>query len=159
MSHEQITQALESLNQRLADLEATNRNLANRNQELVAAADYAPAPVVKPPKLNPPASFDGTSSQYRTFITQVTTAFITNPNGIANDMMKIRYCYSYLSSRAADWATPILEAPDRHQETLATWESFKAALRSNYGPVDQVRNSSKALMKVLQLIILLSLMS
>jgi hypothetical protein len=156
MSQEQITQALDSLNQRLVDLETTNQNLAHQNQALLAAAANAPAPVLapasaaKPPKLNPPTPFDGTASQYRTFMTQVTTVFAINPAGFNDDQIKIRYCYSFLCGRAANWATPILEAPERHVATMATWESFKTALRANYGPVDQVRNSSKALMKLQQ---------
>lgn len=157
MSQEHLTQAFESLNQRLSSLETTNQNLATRNQELAAQLAAAPPPPAqaqvsapKPPKLNPPTPFDGKAANFRTFMTQLTTVFQIQAASFVDDQIKIMYCYSYLSGRASLWATPIIEEPQRHALIRASWEAFKAALATTFGPVDQATTSAAAIRNLTQ---------
>lgn len=146
------------LNQRMATMEKTNQRLAAQNEKLTVQIAQAPPQVplaqvqvqAKPPKLNPPSPFDGTSTLYRHFVIQLTTMFNVNSQSFSSDALKILYCFSFLTGRAALWATPMIENPDRHPAIMATWNAFKTALGTTFGPVDQASTSAAALRALTQ---------
>ena len=75
------------------------------------APPHTPAPVpptpVEPrtraPNLNPPKPFDGTRSQYKTFMTQLTLVFNSDPTQYPTESSKIIYATSYLSGTTGSW--------------------------------------------------------
>ena len=117
--------------------------LANGIRQRLGAA--APAPATAPttqrdraPKLNPPKPFDGTRSEYKTFIMQLNLIFNSDPDrytGPNADNAKIAYAASYLSGSAKEWFQPHVNETTG-VITLPTWASFVAALKAAFDDPD-----------------------
>ena len=90
------------------------------------------------PKLNPPKPFDGTRSDYKTFIMQLNLIFNSDPDrytGTNADNAKIAYSASYLSGSAKEWFQPHVNETTV-TITLQTWASFVAALKAAFDDPD-----------------------
>ena len=115
--------------------------LANGIQQRLTAS--APAPAITPapttprdraPKLNPPKPFDGTWSEYKTFIMQLNLIFNSDPDrytGANADNAKIAYAASYLSGSAKEWFQPHVDKTTG-AITLPNWASFVAAQKAAF---------------------------
>ena len=90
--------------------------LANGIRQRLGAAAPAPAAPIAPttqrdraPKLNPPKLFDGTRSEYKSFIMQLNLIFNLDPDrytGTNADNAKIAYAASFLAGSAKEWFQP-----------------------------------------------------
>ena len=117
--------------------------LANGIRQRLGAA--APAPATAPttqrdraPKLNPPKLFDGTRSEYKSFIMQLNLIFNSYPDrytGTNADNAKIAYAASFLAGSAKEWFQP-----DVNETTGAisypTWTEFVSASRAAFDDPD-----------------------
>ena len=113
------------------------------NLRLAASAPVA-APMNTPtqrdhaPKLNPPKPFDGTRSEYKTFIMQLNLIFNSDPDrytGPNADNAKIVYAASYLSGPPKEWFQPHVNETIG-TITLPTWANFVAALKAAFDDPD-----------------------
>ena len=117
--------------------------LANGIRQHLGAA--APAPAIAPttqrdraPKLNPPKLFDGTRSEYKSFIIQLNLIFNSDPDrytGANADNAKIAYAASFLAGSAKEWFQPHVNETTG-AITLPTWASFVAALKAAFDDPD-----------------------
>ena len=117
--------------------------LANRIRQRLGAA--APAPTTAPttqrdraPKLNPPNLFDGTRSEYKSFIMQLNLIFNSDPDrytGANADNAKIAYAASFLTGSAKEWFQPYVNETTG-AISFPTWTEFVAALRAAFDDPD-----------------------
>ena len=123
--------------------------LANEIRQRLAAAAAAPVPTTTPtqrdraPKLNPPVPFDGTRSEYKTYIMQLNLIFNSDPDrytGTNAGNAKIAYAASYLSGSAKAWFQPHVNEITG-AITLPTWASFVAALKAAFDDPDAYRTA------------------
>ena len=87
--------------------------LANGIRQRLGAAAPAPAAPIAPttqrdraPKLNPPKLFDGTRSEYKSFIMQLNLIFNSDPDrytGTNANNAKLAYAASFLAGSAKEW--------------------------------------------------------
>ena len=90
------------------------------------------------PQLNSPKPFDGTRSEYKTFIMQLNLIFNSDPDrytGPNADNAKIAYAASYLAGSANEWFQPHVNETTG-AITLPTWASFVAALNAAFDDPD-----------------------
>ena len=119
--------------------------LANRIRQRLGAAVPAPsAPIVpttqrdRAPKLNPPKLFDGTQSEYKSFIMQLNLIFNSDPDrytGTNADNAKIAYAASFLAGSAKEWFQPHVNETTG-AISFPTWTEFVAALRAAFDDLD-----------------------
>ena len=119
--------------------------LANGIRQRLAAS--APATATIPahtptrnqaPKLNPPKTFDGTRSEYKSFIMQLNLIFNSDPDrytGNNADNAKIAYAASFLSGSAKEWFQPHVNETTG-AISFPTWTEFVAALRAAFEDPD-----------------------
>ena len=118
--------------------------LANGIRQRLASSAPASIPTTTPthrdraPKLNPPKPFDGTRSEYKTFIMQLNLIFNSDTDrytGVNSDTAKIAYAASYLSGSAKEWFQPHVNETTG-VITFPTWASFVAALKAAFHDPD-----------------------
>jgi hypothetical protein len=100
------------------------------------ARDQTPT-ILTEPKVPLPEKFDGSRQKLRGFLNQLTLLFTLNPTRYANDQIRIAITGTLLTGDALQWYNPLLESPKKHSETLASWESFTAAMKSTFGELDK----------------------
>jgi hypothetical protein len=137
---------LNSLTERLATVEAANVTLT---QQLTVLTVPVSAPVlpesILEPKIAAPTAFDGTAKDLRSFLVQIELMFHVNASRFTSEESKIFTVASYLTDKALAWMTPILEKPNSFSDILQSWATFKAALKTTFGPVDQASISANAI--------------
>ena len=82
------------------------------------------------PKLNPPKTFDGTHSEYKSFIMKLNLIFNSDPDrytGSNADNAKIAYAASFLSGSAKEWFQPYVNETTG-AISFSTWTEFVTAL-------------------------------
>ena len=113
-------------------------------QRLAASAPATPTvPAHTPtrnqaPKLNPRKTFDGTRSEYKSFIMQLNLIFNSDPDrytGNNADNAKIAYAASFLSGSAKEWFQPHVNETTG-AISFPTWTDFVAALRAAFQDPD-----------------------
>ena len=118
--------------------------LANAIRQRLASSAAASVPTTTPtqrdhaPKLNPPKPFDGTRSEYKTFIMQLNLIFNSDPycyTGVNSDTAKIAYATSYLSGSAKEWFQPHVNETTG-AIAFPTWTNCVAALRAAFDDPD-----------------------
>ena len=119
--------------------------LANGIRQRLGAAAPAPAAPIAPttqrdraPKLNPPKLFDGTRSEYKSFIMQLNLIFNLDPDrytGTNADNAKIAYAASFLAGSAKEWFQPHVNETTG-AISFPTWTEFVAALRAAFDDPD-----------------------
>ena len=117
--------------------------LANGIRQQLGAA--APAPATAPttqrdraPKLNPPKLFDGTRSEYKSFIMQLNLIFNSDPDrytGANADNAKIAYAASFVAGSAKEWFQPHVNETTG-AISFPTWTEFVTALRAAFDDPD-----------------------
>ena len=117
--------------------------LANGIRQRLGAA--APAPATAPTtqrdrasKLNPPKRFDGTRSEYKSFIMQLNLIFNSDPDrytGANADNAKIPYAASFLAGSAKEWFQPHVNETTG-TISFPTWTEFVSALRAAFDDPD-----------------------
>ena len=117
--------------------------LPNGIRQRLGAA--APAPATAPttqrdraPKLNPPKLFDGTGSEYKSFIMQLNLIFNSDPDrytGANADDAKIAYAVSFLAGSAKEWFQPHVNETTG-AISFPTWTEFVTALRAAFDDPD-----------------------
>ena len=122
-----------------------HNGLANGIPQRLTAS--APAPTIAPapttprdctPKLNPQKPFDGTRSEYKTFIMQLKLIFNSGPDRYTSantDNAKIAYAASYMAGSATEWYQPHVNETIG-AISLPTWASFVAALKAAFDDPD-----------------------
>ena len=116
-----------------------HNGLANGIRQRLGAAVPAPAPSTIPttqrdhaPRLNLPKLFDGTRSEYKSFIMQLNLISNSDPDRYTEanaDNAQIAYAASYLSGSAREWFQPYVNETTG-AITLPTCVSFVAALNA-----------------------------
>lgn len=93
-----------------------------------------------------PDKFDGENrSDFRGFIAQIDNLFKLQPQAFPSDEVKIAYVGTLLSGKARVWFTPFIESPDKFQEILATYDTFKTHFKTTFGEADQSNVSATKL--------------
>jgi hypothetical protein len=135
---------IQQLMARLATLEEENRNmrlhgsqLENENRNLRATTPpLIPALNAPAPKVMLPDKYDGNRDGYRGFVNQLTVLFALNPTRYPSDQAKIYTVGSLLTGRALSWFNPLLERPERHADTMASYAAFMTSFKNMFGPID-----------------------
>ena len=119
--------------------------LANGIRQRLGAAAPAPTAPIAPttqrdqaPKLNPPILFNGTRSEYKSFIIQLNLMFNSEPDrytGNNAENAKIAYAASFLSGSAKEWFQPHVNETTG-AIAFPTWTEFVAALRAAFEDLD-----------------------
>ena len=109
----------------------------------------APEPRARAPKLNPPKPFDGTRSQYKTFMTQLSLVFNSDPAQYPTESSKIAYAASYLSGTAGTWFQPHMNA-STGEFSFATWATFVEALRAAFDDPDAYQTAERQILALKQ---------
>ena len=101
-----------------------------------------PTPRRKAPKLNPPKPFDGTRSEYRSFMTQLTLIFKSDPDQFQDHETKIAYAASYLVGSAKEWFQPHINETTG-DIAFPTWAAFTAALKAAFDDPDAYQTAQR----------------
>ena len=109
----------------------------------------APEPRTRAPKLNPPKPFDGTRSQYKTFMTQLSLVFNSDPAQYPTESSKIAYAASYLSGTAGTWFQPNMNS-SKVEFTFTTWATFVEALRAAFDDPDAYQTAERQILALKQ---------
>lgn len=135
---------LKQLLQRIAALEDENHNmrqqgsrLEQENQHLrTITPPLVQTATVSLPKVTLPDKYDGNRSSFRGFVNQLNLLFVLNGPRYPTDRIKIYTVGTLLTGKALAWFNPYLERPEKHTETLRSFDSFMAIFRATFGPVD-----------------------
>ena len=119
--------------------------LTNGIRQRLGAAAPAPAAPIAPTtqkdctsKLNPSKLFDGTRSEYKSFIMQLNLIFNSDPDrytGTNADNAKIAYAASFLAGSAKEWFQPHVDETTS-AISFPTWTEFVAALHATFDDPD-----------------------
>jgi hypothetical protein len=105
---------------------------------------------VKEPRATLPEKFNGTRSQFRGFMNQISLVFQLNPTRYESDATKVATVGTLLHGDALAWFNPLLENQSAHSETLNSWPLFKKSLTDTFGELDLETISASKIRTLLQ---------
>ena len=94
-------------------------------------------------KLNPPKPFDGTRSDYRSFMTQLILIFKSDPDQFQDHETKIGYTASYLTGSAKEWFQPHMNETTGDMIDFPTWATFTTALKATFDDSDAYQTAQR----------------
>ena len=104
----------------------------------------------KEPRATLPEKFNGTRSQFRGFMNQISLVFQLNPTRYESDATKVATVGTLLHGDALAWFNPLLENQSVHSETLNSWSLFKKSLTDTFGELDLETISASKIRTLLQ---------
>ncbi len=105
---------------------------------------------VKEPRATLLDKFNGTRSQFRGFMNQISLVFQLNPTRYESDATKVATVGTLLYGDALAWFNPLLDNQSAHSETLNSWPLFKKSLTDTFVELDLETISASKIRTLLQ---------
>ncbi|KAI3637194.1 hypothetical protein MIR68_004900 [Amoeboaphelidium protococcarum] len=108
------------------------------------------APTSQKKQIIYPEKFDGSVSEFRSFVNQCQLMFELHPDAFATDDIKIKTVGSLLTKKASKYYDPIIENPSQYKEELKSFDTFIACFKEWLCPASQRDCDEKALRRLKQ---------